>query len=116
MNPRWPLHPVPDKYETLIRWLERTAAAYGVSMAVFCRHALGVERQEMCRLDSTDPPIAALFAIEAGSGIPIEQLQDMTHARVFARIWADLEDMMKLDPEAFARMVESMKRASQPGD
>jgi hypothetical protein len=100
MNSPWPLHPVPHKYETLIRWIERTAAAYGVSMPVFCRHALGIERQDMWRLHTTDLPVDALLRIAAGTGIPVEQLQTMNSAMIWAQLLTDLEEFAKNNPGA----------------
>jgi hypothetical protein len=68
MSPRWPLHPTPREYDVLDRWVERLAAEYGVSMAVFCRHALGLTHQEICLLRS-DPSEEVLRKLEAESRI-----------------------------------------------
>ena len=38
---RWPLHPQPAAGEALSSWLDRVAAAYGMSLDQLVRHNLG---------------------------------------------------------------------------
>jgi hypothetical protein len=52
-------------------------------MPVFCRHALGLEGQDIYR-PRGDPPMGALLALEAGTGIPVERLQEMAVTRVLS--------------------------------
>ena len=59
MRPRWPLHPPPREFDVLEHWIERLAAAYGVSKLTFCRQALGLTPPEIAMLRD-NPPEQAL--------------------------------------------------------
>jgi hypothetical protein len=112
---RWPLHPVPHRYESLCHWLERVAAAYEVPTSVFCRHAFGREKQEIEALRD-DVPMSVLLAIEAGTGITVEQLREMTYGTMLAQIHADLDEMMKHEPEAYADLWDRARQIGRPGN
>jgi hypothetical protein len=82
MTPRWPLHPPPHELDVLERWIERLAAEYGVSKLTFCRQALGLMPPEIALLRD-NPPEQALCSLEAGTGVPLQQLQICRYRRCF---------------------------------
>ena len=100
-RPLWPLHPQPYEWDVLDSWLKRLADAYGVSFRVFCRHALGLSREEMGSLRDK-PSEETLRTLEAGTGVSIERLRDMTTLRVIQRCTQALERFMQADPQGFA--------------
>lgn len=82
MHGRWPLHPAPGDYELLPRWIRRLADAYGVSVAIFSKHALGIPPDQVYKL-TNDPTEDVLARLEAGTGIPVERLREMTYAKIW---------------------------------
>jgi hypothetical protein len=103
MSPRWPLHPPPHEFDVLERWIERLAAAYGVSKLTFCCQALGLTPPEIALLRD-NPPEQALRRLEAGTGVPLQQLQNMSIHTLFQRITEGLERFRQEDPEGFASL------------
>lgn len=115
MQKRWPLHPMPDEYESLRPWVERLAKAYGVTFNTFCKHALGVPRSDTILL-FRDPPEDVLIKLEAGTGITIEQLRDMTLDNVWKRIMRQLEIEYQRNPEAFAQFLPKKSETTEESD
>jgi hypothetical protein len=87
---RWPLHPRPQPWETLDRWVRRLAEAYGVSFEVFCRRALDLDRRAAHDLGRA-PSRATLERLSVGTGVPVTTLEGMTLGRVWQRLTAELE-------------------------
>lgn len=75
--------------ESLDRYVHRLADAYGVGFATFCRRALAIPEPAARDLDHA--PRAVLERLSAGTGVPVERLQDMTHERLWARLHAEAE-------------------------
>lgn len=109
MNPRWPLHPQPYEFDVLERWIERLAEAYGVSKLTFCRQALGLTPPEIALLRD-NPPEQALRKLEAGTGVPLQQLQNMSIHTLFRRMTEALERFRKEDPDGFAALERQCAR------
>ena len=86
---RWPLHPQPGDWEGLENWVRRIAAAYGVRYDTFLKYALN--RTERAARDLDRISEAELARLSAGTGVPIKRLQEMTPARILARV-AELPD------------------------
>ena len=81
---RWPLHPQPAAGEALSSWLDRVAAAYGMSLDQLVRHNLGpasfnLGDQNRSDLD-LEPPPGVLDALHERTGAPRDQLARMTIA------------------------------------
>lgn len=95
---RWPLHPMPREYEILSPWIRRLARAYGVTDRVFYKHALGCPAGEPMEMNAY-PPTDVLERLEAGTGVPIERLRDMTTDRMMARTIAELRQVVMTGPE-----------------
>jgi hypothetical protein len=96
----WPLHPAPSEYESLLSWIERLAKAYGVSVPVFCKHALGIPQNQIFLLN-TYPPEEALARLAAGTGIPIERLRDMTIYKRWERLMNHAKALLEENPRVF---------------
>ncbi|MBT9587880.1 TniQ family protein [bacterium] len=111
---RWPLHPPPDEHETLERWVGRLAVEYGVSLPVFYRQALGLAPQEFT-LMRNNPPDEALHKLEVGTGVPLQDLRDMSAQRIFQRLVAELNRLNREEPEAFADLVRLSVRGTLTG-
>lgn len=83
---RWPLHPQPRPYETLEAYVHRLADGYGVRYDYFCRCVL-----EMPYVDNLQEPSPdVLRYLSGGTGVPIEQLAQMTWHHVWNRIMDQL--------------------------
>jgi len=81
---RWPLHLQPREWELLENWVRRIAEAYGVSYDAFLKHALGRVGRGARDLERiTDGELARL---SAGTGVPVEQLQEMNAGAIMARV------------------------------
>jgi hypothetical protein len=84
-TPRWPLHPPPTPGEALSSWLERIADVYGYSTMDLLRYNLGSASLELGRRPVRDldlaPPAGVLEALHERTGVPREQLHQMTVAR-----------------------------------
>jgi len=80
---RWPLHPQPADWEDLETWVRRIAGMYGVSYDAFLLNALSHSGTGARDLDHA--PLHVLAKLSAGTGVPIERLQDMTTARILGR-------------------------------
>lgn len=100
---RWPLHPPPYKYETLQCWVERLAAEYGVSLSLFCRQALGITHLEFARAGNNQPD-EVLRKLAVGTGVPMQELRDMSLERILYRLMSELERLHREEPEAFAEL------------
>ena len=81
---RWPLHPQPSDWEDLQTWVRRIAAMYGVSYDAFLLNAL--DHTGCGARDLDQAPIGVLAKLSVGTGLPIEQLLDMTTSRVMRRV------------------------------
>jgi hypothetical protein len=114
MSQRWPVHPPPREFDILEHWIGELAAAYGVSKLTFCCQALGLKPQEIALLRD-NPPEQALRKLEAGTGVPLQQLQDMTIHTLFRRMTQALERIRQEDPEGFAALERQfVHRAPHP--
>ena len=113
MSPRWPLHPPPHEFDVLERWIERLAAAYGVSKLTFCCQALGLTPPEIALLRD-NPPEQALRRLEAGTGVELQQLQNMSIHTLLRRITEALERLRQEDPEGFAALERQCARLAPP--
>lgn len=109
MNPRWPLHPQPYEFDVLEHWIERLAAAYGVSKLAFCRQALGLRPPEIALLRD-NPPEQVLRRLEAGTGVPLQQLQNMSIHTLLRRVIEALERFSQEDPEGYAELERQFAR------
>lgn len=108
---RWPLHPQPHDYETLEHWLERLAAEYQVSLAIFYTQALGLKPEEFS-LMRVNPPDEALRRLAVGTGVSIQNLREMTTQRSWQRMMAELNRLFRDEPEAFAELQRLSARGS----
>lgn len=88
------MHPPPRDYELLEPWVRRIAMAHGVSVLVFCRHALGCTP---CALSSWagGPPPSVLRRLEAGTGVPMKRMREMTFEDAMRRVAEDLRQMIE---------------------
>ena len=89
-QPKWPLHPQPRPYETLTTWMWRIADVYGVSYRTFCRVGLGLSNDEIGRLWN-DPPEAAIMQLARGTGVPQEQICQMSSSLIMSRLLKEFE-------------------------
>jgi TniQ len=80
----WPLHPRPTEWEDLETWVRRIAEAYGVSYDAFLLNALGHNGSGARDLDHA--PIQVLVRLSVGTGIPLNQLREMSTQRVMRRM------------------------------
>lgn len=81
MTRRWPLHPPPGEGEALTSWLNRLAAVYGLSVEDLLRHNLAAPGANLP--DQTldlDPPPWLLPALAERTGVPLDQLRQLTIA------------------------------------
>lgn len=85
-NRRWPLHPRPSEWEDLETWVRRIAEAYGVSYDAFLLNAL--DHTGRGARDLNRAPDGVLARLSVGTGISIQQLQDMTSSRIMARLFS----------------------------
>jgi hypothetical protein len=97
-SPRWPLHPMPYRFERLDTYIRRLAERYGTQITTFCRCGLG---REVGSLDAfaADPPRWALERLSAGTGLPLWQLRNMTTRRSMIRIALALRKLAREHPE-----------------
>lgn len=105
MTRRWPLHPAPWKHQALFGYVRDLAETYGVSLDLFCRQALGLAPHHL-----DEPSAEALARLSAGTGIPVEQLEEMRPARVWARLAEEAKQFLET-PEgraAYARMLAGL--------
>lgn len=79
--PLWPLHPRPWQGESLSSYVHRLAEAYGISLDLFCRDTIELRPHHL-----DYPPREALERLSAGTGIPLERLEDMQPERLWARL------------------------------
>jgi len=108
------LHPQPHEYETLERWLERLAAEYRVPLTIFYTQALGL-RPEAFSLMRVTPPDEALRRLAVGTGVPIQDLREMTAPRMWQRMMAELNRLYRENPESFAELEMLSARGSSNG-
>jgi hypothetical protein len=83
-TPRWPLHPAAAPGEALSSWLERIGDVYGYSTMDLLRYNLGPASLDLGRRPVRDldlaPPAGVLDALHERTGVPREQLREMTVA------------------------------------
>jgi hypothetical protein len=109
----WPLHPQPLKYETLTMWVERLAAAYGVSFRFFCHRVLGLVFAEMAAM-CNDPSEQLLDKLAAGTGVPPKRLREMTIGSLIGQFQKELDVyLMRLEPEFAAWLAERSWKSAQ---
>jgi hypothetical protein len=75
----------------------RVAKAYGMSTAVFCRQALGLPPGQL-HLLRTNPPDEMLARLEAGAGISIKRLKEMTEGGMVEKSRKLLAERLQQDP------------------
>ncbi|MDD1617566.1 MAG: hypothetical protein CG439_2670 [Methylococcaceae bacterium NSP1-2] len=109
MQRRWPLHPKPYDFEILERYVRRLAEAYGVSYESFCLHALGIPRADSETRQFKEPSPEILSRLSEGTGIPIDQLEQMTLLRTFSRLTKDLQEYLAV-PENYAKFESFFNR------
>lgn len=108
----WPLHPQPCQYETLTMWVERVAAAYGVSFRSFSYRVLGLPYSESVFL-SENPSQAVLERLAAGTGVPVTRLREMTIGVLIPQIQRELDvHLGTLEPGFTAWVVERSRRCA----
>ena len=83
---RWPLHPQPYSYETLGQYARRLAECYGASYENFCLRALGIPTVDSQARRFKEPAPEVLQRLSQGTGVPVEQLEQMTWWRIWARL------------------------------
>jgi TniQ len=117
-TPRWPLHTAPAVGEALSSWLLRMAAVYGMSVEQLVRHNLGDASFELVdRNDGTldrDPPPGVLDALHERTGVPHEQLREMTIAGWVPWLLDTLDPA--LGAEAFDTYVQGDSVLLNPGE
>lgn len=108
----WPLHPQPCQYETLTMWVERLAAAYGLSFRTFCYRVLALPYLESLVLSET-PSQAVLERLAAGTGVPVTRLREMTIGMLIPQIQRELDvHLGTLEPGFTAWLVERSRRCA----
>jgi len=87
---RWPLHPRPRRYELLETYVRRLAECYRVRYETFCLRALGIPIADSQARTLREPARAVLQRLSDGTGIPVEQLEQMTLERSWDRLMDEL--------------------------
>jgi hypothetical protein len=90
MQKRWPLHPKPYSYEILECYVRRLAGCYGVRYEYFCLRALGIPAGDSLARQFEQPAPELLQRLSNGTGIPVEQLEQMTRPLVWRRIMEEM--------------------------
>jgi hypothetical protein len=90
MQKRWPLHPKPYRYEILECYVHRLAECYGVRYEYFCLRALGIPAGDSLARQFEQPAPELLQRLSNGTGIPVEQLEQMTRPLVWRRIMEEM--------------------------
>ncbi len=90
---RWPLHPKPQAYETLERYVRRLAEGYGACYEYFCLRALGIPLGDHQARWLQEPAPEVLQRLSDGTGVPVEQLAQMTWRHVWDRL---LDEMRRI--------------------
>ena len=105
MTRRWPLHPRPWKHQALFGYVRDLAETYCVTLDLFCRQALGLAPHHL-----DEPSADALARLSAGTGIPVEQLEEMRPARVWARLAEEARRFLETPEgrEAYERFLAGM--------
>jgi hypothetical protein len=96
MEKHWPLHPKPRSYETLEWYVRRLAECYGARYENFCLRALGISVNDSEARRFREPTPELLRRLSDGTGISIDQLEQMTFQRTLNRML-----------EEFGRFVET---------
>lgn len=86
----WPLRPPPREKERIDHWLRRVAKAYGLTTPIFCCYALGIPRGHI-HLLRMNPSKEVLAKLEAGTGVSVQRLQEMTEGALLEQYNASLE-------------------------
>lgn len=89
---RWPLHPKPDEYQHLDRWIKELAKVYEINYINFCKKALGLTAEEISSLPNFLPE-KMLDILAAGTGIKISNLRERTPSAIWKRMCKDFEEM-----------------------
>jgi hypothetical protein len=106
---------MPGEYEILSPWIRRLARAYGVTDRMFYKHALGCPAGEPTEMNAY-PPMSVLERLEAGTGVPIKRLRDMTTDRMMARTIAELRQTVMMGPEPVPQPSSRVARQTEFGD
>ena len=96
-RPAWPLHPPPDRFETLQIYVARVAALYDVSYTVFCSKALRIPLTDYDALSLTNPSDDVLERLSAGVGIPVEDLRALLPSAIWNRLTAEVKALMETE-------------------
>lgn len=83
--------------------MERLAAEYRVPLTIFYTQALGLRPEEFS-LMRVNPPDEALRRLAVGTGVPIQNLREMTAQRAWQRMMAELNRLYREEPESFAEL------------
>jgi TniQ len=102
MQRKWPLHPKPYDYETLERYVHRLAKTYGISYESFCLHALGISRADSETRHFKEPSPEILSRLSDGTGIPVDDLEQISLWRLFNRLLHDQKEYLSIT-ENFAK-------------
>lgn len=90
MQKRWPLHPKPRVYETREAYVRRLAECYGMRYEHFCLRALGIPILDSQARRLKEPAPELLQRLSDGTGIPIEQLEQMTLQHIWDRLMEEM--------------------------
>lgn len=83
--------------------MERLAAEYRVPLPIFYTQALGLRPEEFS-LMRVNPPDEVLRRLAVGTGVPIQNLREMTGQRAWQRMMAELNRLYLEEPESFAEL------------
>jgi hypothetical protein len=119
--PRWPLHPQPRPGEALSSWLERIAAAHGMTLEALGRLNLGMSGlgaggiHDNIGLDllDVDPPAEVLATVHERSGLPLAHVRSMTAAGLTPWLMDSLDPDL---PDAFTTYVRQDSVIFGPGE
>lgn len=96
------MHPKPYDYESLETYVRRLAEVYGVSYESFCLHALGIPRADSETRQFKKPSPEILSRLSEGTGIPVDQLEQMSLWRLFNRLLKGHKEYLSV-PESYAK-------------
>lgn len=107
-QPKWPLHPHPDKFGVLSAYVKLLADLYGVGYNTFCINALGIQRADSEALSLRDPSDAVLERLSLGVGVPASELRKLHPDTMFLRICKEFYALSKTEEGAI--LVERWRR------
>ena len=94
-QPKWPLHPHPDKFGALSAYVKLLADLYGVGYITFCVNALGIQRADSEALSLRDPSDEVLERLSVGVGVSASELRKLHPDTMFHRICKELFALSK---------------------